>query len=71
MHARAAQNLLQVCEQEKIICSQVRTVGMMKGKMSQEFCAFKPRITARTSQSAGILDFLSHIFKYYKEITKG
>jgi hypothetical protein len=34
-HARATQKLLQVCEQEKITCSQVRTVRRMKKKTSQ------------------------------------
>jgi hypothetical protein len=64
-HAHAAQKP-QVCEQVKITWSQVRTIGRMREKKSQAFCAQKTRLTARTSQSAKFFSS-SFIFKNQKK----
>jgi hypothetical protein len=57
-HARAAQKLLQMCEQVKNHLEPGLDCREGEKKKSQVFCALKSRITTRTSQSAGFSIFL-------------
>jgi hypothetical protein len=61
-HARAAQKLLQVCEQVKITWSQVRIVGRMKTKRPKQ-CQQVARVLVSASLNEQIR--LAHALKIY------